>query len=86
MYKAALPVAGVDGSLAGRFAAADSLLKGKVFAKTGTLGETRALSGYVEAASGRTLIFSVLVDNHLPGTAADRTVVDRLVELIATSN
>ena len=85
-YKAALPVAGVDGSLGGRFAAPDSPLKGKVFAKTGTLSETRALSGYLTAASGQTLVFSILVDDHLPGTPADRTAMDRIVELIAAAN
>ena len=85
-YKAALPVAGVDGSLGGRFAAADSALKGKIFAKTGTLSETRALSGYVTAASGQTLVFSILVDDHLPGTPADHTTMDRIVELIAAAN
>ena len=85
-YKAALPVAGVDGSLGGRFASADSPLKGKIFAKTGSLSETRALSGYVVAASGRTLVFSILVDDHLPGTPVDRTTMDRIVELIAAAN
>ncbi len=85
-YKAALPVAGVDGSLGGRFAAADSPLKGRIFAKTGTLSETRALSGYVVAASGQTLVFSILVDDHLPGAPADRAVMDRMVELIAAQN
>ena len=85
-YKAALPIAGVDGSLGGRFAAADSPLKGKLFAKTGTLSETRALSGYITAASGQTLVFSILVDDHLPGTPADRNVMDRIVELIAAAN
>ena len=85
-YKAALPVAGVDGSLGGRFAAADSPLKGRIFAKTGTLSETRALSGYVIATSGQTLVFSVLVDDHLPGTPADRATMDRIVELIASAN
>ncbi len=85
-YKAALPVAGVDGSLGGRFAVPDAPLKGKVFAKTGTLSETRALSGYVTAASGQTLIFSILVDDHLPGPPADRAIMDRMVELIAAAN
>ncbi len=85
-YKAALPVAGVDGSLGGRFAAADSPLKGRIFAKTGTLSETRALSGYVTTASGQALVFSVLVDDHLPGTPTDRATMDRIVELIAAAN
>jgi D-alanyl-D-alanine carboxypeptidase/D-alanyl-D-alanine-endopeptidase (penicillin-binding protein 4) len=80
-FKAALPVGGVDGSLSARFTGP---LKGRVFAKTGTLGETRALSGYVVTDSGRTLAFSILTDTHFPGTTADRTAADRIVELLAT--
>ncbi|NYF49846.1 D-alanyl-D-alanine carboxypeptidase/D-alanyl-D-alanine endopeptidase [Tunturiibacter gelidoferens] len=83
-WKSSLPVGGVDGSLEGRFA--KSPLKGKVFAKTGTLGEARALSGYVECASGRTVIFSIMVGNHLPQTHADRDVMDKIVAAIAAEN
>ena len=82
-FKAALPVAGVDGSLAGRFAGA---LKGRVVAKTGTLGESRTLSGYLTGNSGATVVFSVMVDNHLPTTTADRTLMDRIVEVIANGS
>jgi D-alanyl-D-alanine carboxypeptidase/D-alanyl-D-alanine-endopeptidase (penicillin-binding protein 4) len=85
-FKAALPLGGVDGTLASRFAAPGSKLSGKVFAKTGTLGESRALSGYVTAASGKTVVFSVMVDNHPPGTAADRVAMDKMVEAIAAGN
>jgi len=83
-WKAALPLGGVDGTLSGRFKEAP--LKGHVFAKTGTLGESRALSGYVDAASGRTVIFSILVDNHTPGSSADRVVMDKIVAAIAGAN
>jgi D-alanyl-D-alanine carboxypeptidase/D-alanyl-D-alanine-endopeptidase (penicillin-binding protein 4) len=83
-WKASLPVGGVDGSLEGRFTKAP--LKGKVFAKTGTLGEARALSGYVEGASGRTVIFSIMVGNHAPQSNADRGVMDKIVEAIAAAN
>jgi D-alanyl-D-alanine carboxypeptidase/D-alanyl-D-alanine-endopeptidase (penicillin-binding protein 4) len=79
-WKASLPVGGMDGTLAGRFTQAP--LKGHVFAKTGTLGEARALSGYLDAASGRTIIFSILVDNHLPNTTEDRDAMDRIVAAI----
>ena len=82
-WKAGLPVGGVDGSLVGRFKEAP--LKGKVWAKTGTLGETRALSGYLEAASGKMVIFSILVDTHAPGSSADRLAMDKVVEAIAAS-
>ena len=77
-WKSTLPQGGVDGTLNSRFPA----LKGRIFAKTGTLGESRALSGYVTTAAGETLIFSVLVDTHLPGSA-DRVVMDRIVTSVA---
>ena len=86
-FKAALPIGGVDGSLISRFSGQDAPeLKGRVFAKTGTLGESRALSGYLTADSGQTLVFSILVDNHPPNTTTDRTLTDHLVELIAAAN
>jgi serine-type D-Ala-D-Ala carboxypeptidase/endopeptidase (penicillin-binding protein 4) len=83
-WKSSLPVGGVDGSLEGRFAKAP--LKGRVFAKTGTLGEARALSGYVECASGKTVIFSIMVGNHMPQTSTDRDVMDKIVGTIAAAN
>ncbi len=82
-YRATLPVAGTDGSLASRFAA--SPLKGKLFAKTGTLAETNALSGYMVTRSGRTLAFSILVNNHRPGSDAEHTVMDKIANAIAAA-
>jgi serine-type D-Ala-D-Ala carboxypeptidase/endopeptidase (penicillin-binding protein 4) len=79
-WKKSLPVGGEDGTLGGRFAKAP--LKDHLFAKTGTLGEARALSGYLECASGRTVVFSIMVGNHAPGTSADRDVMDRVVGAI----
>ena len=82
-WKASLPDAGANGSLSHRFP--DPPVKGHVFAKTGTLGESRALSGYLEAASGRTVIFSVMVDDHTPATTADRATMDKIVTAIAAT-
>ncbi len=79
-YRASLPVGGTDGSLASRFTGAAA--KGHVFAKTGTLNETNALSGYVQTASGRTLAFSILVNNHAPDSTATLSVMDAIVEAI----
>jgi D-alanyl-D-alanine carboxypeptidase/D-alanyl-D-alanine-endopeptidase (penicillin-binding protein 4) len=84
MWKAALPVGGVDGTLENRFTEAP--LKGHIFAKTGTFGESRALAGYVDAASGKQVIFSILVDDHTPVSNADRTVMDKIVAAIVASN
>ena len=82
-WKKSLPVGGVDGSLETRFGKG---LSGHVFAKTGTLGEARALSGYLECASGKTVIFSVMVGNHAPGSNADRDAMDKIVAAIAAAN
>jgi D-alanyl-D-alanine carboxypeptidase/D-alanyl-D-alanine-endopeptidase (penicillin-binding protein 4) len=83
-WKRSLPVGGQDGSLADRFG--KDPLKNHVFAKTGTLGEARALSGFLEGASGRTVIFSIMVGNHTPRSNADRDVMDKIVAAIAAAN
>jgi D-alanyl-D-alanine carboxypeptidase/D-alanyl-D-alanine-endopeptidase (penicillin-binding protein 4) len=80
-WKATLPVAGMDGTLGGRFRS--SPLKGRLFAKTGTLSEANALSGYLTAASGKTIVFSILVNGHLPGSEAELRAIDRICEAIA---
>lgn len=79
-WKTSLPISGVDGSLASRFG--KSPLTGHLFAKTGTLGEARALSGYLECRSSRTVIVSIFVDTHVPGSPADRDVMDRIVAAV----
>ncbi len=72
-YEAALPVLGRDGTLA-KSVAADSPARGHAHAKTGTYfvendldGTTvltsKALAGYLETASGRSLVFAVFVNN-----------------------
>jgi D-alanyl-D-alanine carboxypeptidase/D-alanyl-D-alanine-endopeptidase (penicillin-binding protein 4) len=79
-WRSALPVAGVDGTLSNRFT--NSPVKGKLDAKTGTLGEVRGLSGYMTTASGRTLALSILVNDHQPDSKAEGKAMDQLVEMI----
>jgi serine-type D-Ala-D-Ala carboxypeptidase/endopeptidase (penicillin-binding protein 4) len=83
-YKSSLPVGGVDGTLDSRFTKLP--LKGNVFAKTGTHSEGNALSGYLVCASGKTVVFSILVGDHLPGATANRDVMDKIVAAIAAAN
>ena len=59
---------------------------GKVFAKTGTLGEARALSGYIITASGQTVAFSIMCTDHNPTPSSDRAAMDKIVAAIAESN
>jgi len=82
-WRGTFPVAGVDGSLYGRFR--NSPLKGKLWAKTGTLNETNALSGYLQTANGKMLAFSILVNGHRPGSLAEVPAMEKICEAIATS-
>ena len=79
-WRETLPVAGVDGTLSGRFKT--SPVKGRVWAKTGTMNESNALSGYVTTAGGKMLAFSVMVNGHRPESKAETQAMDRIVEAI----
>jgi D-alanyl-D-alanine carboxypeptidase/D-alanyl-D-alanine-endopeptidase (penicillin-binding protein 4) len=81
--RASLPIAGVDGTLSDRFNI--SPLKGRLWAKTGTHNEANALSGYLTAASGKTIAFSILVNSHRPGSNAELQAIDRIAEAIAAA-
>jgi D-alanyl-D-alanine carboxypeptidase/D-alanyl-D-alanine-endopeptidase (penicillin-binding protein 4) len=83
-WRATFPVAGVDGSLYGRFR--NSPLRGKLWAKTGTLNETNALSGYLQTASGKTLAFSILVNGHRPGSQVELPAMEKICEAIAATD
>lgn len=61
MFRDALPIAGVDGTIASRMKGTPA--EGNVHAKTGTLDMVRSLSGYVTTADGRLLLFSILCNN-----------------------
>jgi serine-type D-Ala-D-Ala carboxypeptidase/endopeptidase (penicillin-binding protein 4) len=82
-WRSTFPIAGVDGTLVGHFR--NSPLKGKLWAKTGTLNETIALSGYLTAVSGKTLAFSVMINGHRPGSNAEVSAVEKICEAIAAS-
>ena len=73
VYRAGLPILGVDGTLASAVDPA-SPAKGKAFAKTGTytvrndltdryLLTSKALAGYLKSAKGRDLVFAFYVNN-----------------------
>jgi len=82
-WRATLPIGGVDGTLARRFRG--TAIEGKVFAKTGSLNATNALSGYLVARSGRTLTFSAFA-NDVPEDVAATRAIDAALELIADEN
>jgi len=82
-WRDSFPIAGVDGTLAGRFKT--SPLKGQMWAKTGTHVEANSLAGYLTSASGKTLAFSVMVNGHRPGSRSELQAIDRIVDAIAAT-
>jgi serine-type D-Ala-D-Ala carboxypeptidase/endopeptidase (penicillin-binding protein 4) len=79
-FQDTLPVAGVDGSLADRFR--NSVARGKVTAKTGSLGHVNALSGYAHTTSGEAVVFSVICNNHNLHSRRALQTIDKIVEQI----
>jgi len=61
-------------------------LRGKIFAKTGSLSNNIALSGYLITPKNKTLIFSVLVNNHTAGATAVRRAVERFLTQVQAEN
>ena len=77
VFRDALPLAGVDGTIANRMRGTPAA--GNVHAKTGFVDKARSLSGYVTTANGRVLIFSLLCNNW---TTTSREV-DQVADAIA---
>jgi len=81
-FIAALPTAGVDGTLAGRMNG--TMAEGRVRAKTGSFSNARSIAGYVTTADGEPLAFCLLSNNF--GTSASTiehtadTIIGRLAE------
>lgn len=81
-WRATLPIGG-EGTLTRRFAG--TALAGKLFAKTGTLNATNALSGYMTGKSGAALTFSIFANDVPDGESAIRAM-DQALLLVASAN
>ena len=82
-FRATLPVAGKDGTLASRFKG--NACAGRLIAKTGTLSHARALSGYITSASGTPYVFSVIANNFLVPTREIDAIVEEALGLVCAS-
>jgi D-alanyl-D-alanine carboxypeptidase/D-alanyl-D-alanine-endopeptidase (penicillin-binding protein 4) len=81
-FKAALPIAGVDGTLSSRMRRTAAYRR--CSAKTGTLSNVSALSGYCTTAGGDLVAFSILQNRVSPAAAHGQQ--DRVAALIAALN
>ncbi|HKO98888.1 MAG TPA: D-alanyl-D-alanine carboxypeptidase/D-alanyl-D-alanine-endopeptidase [Pyrinomonadaceae bacterium] len=78
-FKQSLPIAGKDGTLAGRLKNVGE----RVVGKTGSLTYDNSLSGYLTTSDGRTLAFSILC-NDQTGHGSGIKFIDEITSLIAS--
>jgi len=77
----ALPVAGVDGTLAARFRGTPAA--GNLRAKSGTMTHVRSLAGYVTAADGEPLAFAIIANNFEGPAAGVTATIDAMAVRLA---
>jgi PBP4 family serine-type D-alanyl-D-alanine carboxypeptidase len=75
-FLASLPIAGVDGTLAGRMKG--TAAEGKLRAKTGSLSGVSALAGYTTTGDGEPLAFSIIMQHFVVPTSKIRALQDRI--------
>jgi D-alanyl-D-alanine carboxypeptidase/D-alanyl-D-alanine-endopeptidase (penicillin-binding protein 4) len=82
-FEASLPIMGVDGTLERR--QRNTVLEGRVRAKTGTISNVRALAGFLTTQGGERLAFAVVANNFKARGSVVDGVVDRaLLEILAS--
>lgn len=81
-WRNSLPVGGADGTLAERFGGTP--LDGRIEAKTGSLSEVSTLSGYLTTSRGQTLVFSILVNGHLPENGDEKATIHAMDQICLT--
>jgi D-alanyl-D-alanine carboxypeptidase/D-alanyl-D-alanine-endopeptidase (penicillin-binding protein 4) len=81
VFRASLPIAGVDGSLSGRMRG--TVAEGRVTAKTGSVRHVNALAGYVTTRGGERLAFAILLNHHTGEDAIG--AIDDMARVLAGS-
>jgi D-alanyl-D-alanine carboxypeptidase/D-alanyl-D-alanine-endopeptidase (penicillin-binding protein 4) len=74
-FIATLPIGGQDGTISRRFVGTRAA--GNVRAKTGSIANARALSGFLTTADGEPLVFSIIANNF----SAPQSVIDSATDL-----
>jgi D-alanyl-D-alanine carboxypeptidase/D-alanyl-D-alanine-endopeptidase (penicillin-binding protein 4) len=80
-FVATLPIAGKDGTISTRMK--NTRAEGNAAAKTGSISNVRALSGYVRTRDGETLVFSMLANSFTIPGATVNWIADVAVETLA---
>jgi D-alanyl-D-alanine carboxypeptidase/D-alanyl-D-alanine-endopeptidase (penicillin-binding protein 4) len=81
-FRAALPIAGVDGTLRNRLRG--TAAENNVRAKTGSLSSAASLGGYVTTAAGEKLAFAIIVNNYASDVEPRSACIDPIAVLLAS--
>ncbi|WP_226064456.1 D-alanyl-D-alanine carboxypeptidase/D-alanyl-D-alanine endopeptidase [Kaistella polysaccharea] len=76
-YFDSLPIGGQTGTLKKTFY---DIGNGQIFAKTGTLNKVKALAGYMKTYSGKTLVFSLLINNYAGSVDQVKARMEQILE------
>ena len=82
LFLSALPCMGMSGTLKDRMK--KTSLEKQVFAKTGTMHDISALSGYLTTITGKTLVFSI-ISNGINGSLAKAKKLEEKILLAAST-
>ncbi|MGZ5264685.1 MAG: D-alanyl-D-alanine carboxypeptidase/D-alanyl-D-alanine endopeptidase [Kaistella sp.] len=77
MYFDSLPIAGQSGTLKSMFSGEGY---GQIFAKTGTLNKVKTLAGYMKTNTGKTLVFSLLINNYAGSVDQVKARMERILQ------
>jgi D-alanyl-D-alanine carboxypeptidase/D-alanyl-D-alanine-endopeptidase (penicillin-binding protein 4) len=76
-YLDTLPIGGQTGTLKKMF---NGNGNGQIFAKTGTLNKVKTLAGYMKTNSGKTLVFSLLINNYAGSVDQVKSKMEQLLQ------
>lgn len=76
-YLNSLPVGGQSGTLKRMF---NGVGNGQIYAKTGTLNRVKTLAGYMKTNTGKTLVFSLLVNNYTGSVDMVKKRMEKILE------
>ena len=82
VFRTALPIAGVDGTLRNRMRG--TVAENNVRAKTGSLSSAASLGGYVTTAAGEKLAFAIIVNNYGSEVDPRAVCIDPIAVLLAS--
>ncbi len=80
-FAATLPIAGKDGTISSRMKGTRA--EGNALAKTGSIANVRALSGYLRTRDGEVLVFSILCNDFVIPSSTVNYIADLGVEILA---